>query len=175
MKDYFLQTPIIKIRWMLILLRDSFHRLKNLVGFGDTTFSSKTLRIIRLLRPLRTLKFVPGMRTVVSTIAKAVETSVSIMLVTIMLIFVCAAFAYIYWAKTLVYRCMDVEVRWLSGLPWQVYYIKNQIVCCLLFSTFADWNFPHVDHFGWFQLHGSRFGYLQWEHTRQARSLSQWL
>ena len=56
------------------------------------------------------------MRTAVSLIIKATETSINILLVIFMVIFVCAAFAYVYWAETLQYRCMNVEVGEILAL-----------------------------------------------------------
>ena len=54
--------------------------------------------------------FSQGMKTLISTIIKSMEHTLSILNVQLMLIFVCASFSYVYWANTLEYRCMDIDV-----------------------------------------------------------------
>ena len=54
------------------------------------------------------------MKTLISTIIKSMEHTLSILNVQLMLIFVCASFSYVYWANTLEYRCMDIDVSHLT-------------------------------------------------------------
>jgi hypothetical protein len=48
------------------------------------------------------------MTTLISTIINSSEHTFSILYVQLMLIFICASFAYVYWAETLSYRCLDL-------------------------------------------------------------------
>jgi WD40 repeat protein len=68
-----------------------------------------TLRLLRLFRPLRALGKFQGTRVVIGTILGSADHTFNILGIILMLLFLCASFAYVYWSKNLQYRCMTVE------------------------------------------------------------------
>lgn len=61
--------------------------------------------------------FVQGMKTLIGTILHSSDHTFSILYVILMLVFVCASFAYVYWNGQLSYRCMRVEVSPPDSTP----------------------------------------------------------